>query len=85
MISITVPIGNRAFSLAFRMLDIGGGLTAEEKASAPVKLREYIGALVSSGERDPEKIARSAVCLLREFEQVARSISRGTSSLSVVP
>lgn len=85
MISVTVPIGNKAFSLAFRILEIGGGLTAEEKAAAPTKLKEYIDALVSSGERDPDKIARSAVCLVREFEQTARSIARRTSSLSVAP
>ena len=84
MVNVT-HISNTAFSLAYRTLEIGGGLTDVEKASAPAKIREYIDALVSSGERDPEKIAHTSVCLVREYEQIARSAARVHPRPSTAP
>jgi hypothetical protein len=51
-------------------------LTPHEKLHGPEKLRDYIEVLVSSGERDPEKIARSALGLMRQYEQIHRSYAR---------
>jgi hypothetical protein len=48
-------------------------LTAAEKNEGPIKLMEYIKALVLSGERDPRKICHSALCLMRNYEQINRS------------
>jgi hypothetical protein len=71
-----------AYNQAWSLLTGGGGLTPEEKADAPEKLRDYIGALVSAGETNPDKIARCAIGLVRQYEQILRSYSAIASPLS---
>jgi hypothetical protein len=51
-------------------------MTPDEKASGPGRLSWYIQIMVEVGERDPEKIARTAVGMLREYEQIMRSQAR---------
>ena len=51
-------------------------LSPDEKIYAPGKLRDYIKLLVATGERDIEKIATSAMGLIREYHQIARSQAR---------
>ena len=52
------------------------GLTPDEKISGPNKLRFYIQVLGEVGERDPSKIAKSALGMIREYEQIRRSKAR---------
>jgi hypothetical protein len=85
MSDITFDISDEAFALACQNHAAGALLSAEEMAAAPAKIREYIDALVSSGERDPEKIARTAVCLVREYEQISRSVARVAPCVGIVP
>lgn len=65
-----------SFAIAWKSFRAFVRLSQNENASAPRKLRQYIDALVVSGQRDSEKIAQSALGLLREYEQIARSRSR---------
>jgi hypothetical protein len=78
-------VAKAAYQVAWHSFVAFTGLTPDEKESAPRKLRQYIDALVSSGERDPEKIGHAALGLLREYEQITRSQARVTQSPSVVP
>jgi hypothetical protein len=42
----------------------------------PDKLRSYIQVLAEFGERDPSKIAKSALGMMRECEQIGHSKAR---------
>lgn len=65
-------VAETAFMLA-SALRSSERLSSGERADAPSKLRQYIDVLVESGERDIDKIALSALGLLREYEQIKRS------------
>ena len=65
-----------AYRIAWQEFILLPDLTPDEKMSGPSKLRHYIQILVLSGERDPKKIASSAMGLIREYEQIARSQAR---------
>jgi hypothetical protein len=52
------------------------GLMPGEKMSGPNKLRWYIQVMAEVGERDPSKIAKSALGMIREYEQIRRSKAR---------
>jgi hypothetical protein len=47
-----------------------------KKASGPEKLRSYINVLIDVGERDPFKIAKAALGMMREYEQILHSKAR---------
>lgn len=79
-LSIVQAAYRRAWSSYINLPD----LTPVERLMGPQKLRDYIEVLVSSGESDPEKIARSALGLVREYEQIHRSYAR-ISSPSIEP
>jgi hypothetical protein len=69
-------IARAAFEITWAEFQRFEQLTPDEKASGPRKLREYIEILVATGEQNPEKIARCALGLVREYEQIARSRGR---------
>jgi hypothetical protein len=73
-----------AYDLAWNKFAMFISLTLDEKASGPGKLREYINILVATGERNPQKIANSALGLVRKYEQIARSQAR-VASPSIEP
>ena len=77
--NVSIDVSESAYEIAWENLNASTFLTQDERLSAPQKIREYIDALVSSGERDPNKIARSALGLIREFEQIHRSEARVAS------
>lgn len=56
-------------------------LSADEIA-APSKFRQYIEVLVSSGESISEKIAKCALGMIREYNQIARSVARVSPRLA---
>ena len=65
-----------AYAIAWEEFTNSKGLTPDERASGPNKLRWYIQVLAEAGERDPEKIAVLALGMIREYEQIVRSKGR---------
>jgi hypothetical protein len=55
-----------AYEIAWREYCSVPGLTPHEKISGPNKLRWYIQVLAEVGERNPSKIAKSAVGMIRD-------------------
>jgi hypothetical protein len=53
--------------------------------SGPNKLRWYIQVLAEAGERDPEKIAKLASGMIREYDQIVRSKARVENVLHASP
>jgi hypothetical protein len=74
-----------AYAIAWKSFVTFTRLTQDEKESAPRKLSQFIDALINGGERDPEKVAQSALGLLREYEQICRSQARVNASPSIAP
>lgn len=79
MSDLSFDVATEACRMACANLNNCAILSKAERASAPLKIREYVDALVSSGESDPEKISRCALGLVREFEQISRSEARVNS------
>ena len=69
-------IQRRAYELAWHDFRVVPQLTPDEKASGPEKLRSYINVLIDVGERDPFKIAKAALGMMREYEQILHSKAR---------
>ena len=69
-------IQRRAYELAWHDFQVIPQLTPDEKASGPEKLRSYINVLIDVGERDPFKIAKAALGVMREYEQILHSKAR---------
>jgi hypothetical protein len=74
-----------SYAIAWKSFTTFVHLSPRGKRSASQKLREYIDVLVTTGERDPEKIGQASLGLLREYEQIIRSQARVTASPSLVP
>jgi hypothetical protein len=81
-----IEIERDAYELAWDEISALPDLTPHEKISAPHYLRRYIHIMIEVGERNPSKIAKASVAMLREYEQVLRSKARvldpPTSNLS---
>jgi hypothetical protein len=73
-------ISRSAYEIAWEYFRSAPAMTPDEKASGPARLRWYIQVMVEVGERDPSKIARAAIGMLREYEQVLRSQARVESA-----
>jgi hypothetical protein len=69
-------ITRSAYDIAWRDFSALPNLTPDEKASGPRRLYWYIRLMVEVGERDPAKIAKAAMGMLREYEQILRSQAR---------
>jgi hypothetical protein len=69
-------ISRSAYDIAWQDFCALPNLTPDEKASGPLRLRWYIRIMVEVGERDPAKIAKAAMGMLREYEQILRSQAR---------
>jgi hypothetical protein len=65
-----------AYEIAWERFICIPGLTPDEKMSGPDKLRAHIRLIVDAGESEPTKIAATAMGLLRQEEQIARSKAR---------
>ena len=57
-------------------------LVADERTVGANRLRWYIHLMTEMGERDPSKIARSALGMTRQYEQITRSKARVALSIS---
>jgi len=69
-------ISRSAYEIAWEEFRSAPSMTPDEKVSGPGRLRWYIQVMVEVGERDPAKIARAAIGMLREYEQILRSQAR---------
>jgi hypothetical protein len=69
-------ISRSAYEIAWVDFCSAPAMTPDEKVSGPDRLRWYIQVMVEVGERDPSKIARAAIGMLREYEQIMRSQAR---------
>jgi len=67
-----------SYEIAWQEYSTLPGLTPDEHMFGPDKLRSYIQVMADVGERDPIKIAKSALGMMREYEQVVRSKARVT-------
>jgi len=75
-IGAAAEISRTAYRIAWEDFCALPSLTPDEKASGPRQLRWYIHIMVEVGERDPSKIAKAAMGMLREYEQILRSQAR---------
>ena len=73
-------ISRSAYEIAWEEFRSAPAMTPDEKVSGPDRLRWYIQVMVEVGERDPSKIARAAIGMLREYEQILRSQARVESA-----
>jgi hypothetical protein len=71
-----VDLVRSSYEIAWREYSALPGLTPDENMFWPDKLRSYIQVMADEGEQDPIKIARSALGMVREYEQIARSKTR---------
>jgi hypothetical protein len=70
----TTNLHRRAYEIAWREFSpLCDSMTPDEKRAGPDRLHWYIELMIETGERDPLKIAKSSVGMLRQHEQVARS------------
>jgi hypothetical protein len=74
-----------AYAIAWQEFTNSKGLSPDERMSGPDKLRWYIQLLAEAGERDPEKIAKLALGMIREYEQIVRSKARVESARHASP
>jgi hypothetical protein len=59
-------------------------LSLQEREAGPTRLMAYVKALVNSGERDPQRICHSALCLMRGHEQLNRSKERVGKNAEII-
>ena len=83
--SAQVDFLGTAYAIAWHEFANLKGLTPDEKMSGPNKLRLYIQILAEAGEREPEKIAKLALGMMREYEQIVRSKARVENALHASP
>ena len=62
-----------SYEIAWQEYSTLPGLTPDEHMFGPDRLRSYIQVMADVGERDPIKIARSALGMMRQYEQIVRS------------
>ena len=72
----TAEITQSAYELAWQEFINFAGLSVDERRTGTNQLRWYIRLMIAIGERDSSKIARSALGMTRQYEQITRSKSR---------
>ena len=77
-VSDMADVKRSAYEVAWREFCALPGLTPDERVSGPNMLRWYIQVMTEVGERDPSKIARAAIGMMREYQQILRSKARLT-------
>jgi hypothetical protein len=73
----TTDLHRRAYEIAWRdFSSLCDSMTPDEKGAGPDRLHWYIEVMIETGERDPLKIAKASIGMLRQHEQIARSKAR---------
>ncbi len=70
-----------AYEKAWKEFSHFPNLTPDEKIMGPGRLHSYIAATVDAGQRDPAEIASLALGVIRQEEQIARSMARISGTL----
>ena len=65
-----------AYAIAWNEFNNIETMTPDEIMYGPSRLRWYIQIMAEVGERDPQRIARAALGMVREYEQILRSRAR---------
>ena len=76
-------IRRSSYEAAWREFCSLPGLTPDEKVNGPNMLHWYIQVMIEVGERDPSKIAKAAIGMMREYEQILRSKARLTCAAAI--
>src|SRR5262245_31684010 len=77
MESGTTDLHRRAYEIAWHEFSsLCVSMTPDEKRAGPDRLHWYTEVMIETGERDPLKIAKASVGMLRQHEQIARSKAR---------
>jgi hypothetical protein len=74
--SASADVARAAYEIAWQEFINLTGLSADERRTGPNQLRWYIRLMTAVGERDPSKIARSALSMTRQYKQIKRSEAR---------
>ena len=72
----TTAIVHTAYEIAWHEFINLAGLSDDERRTGTKQLRWYIRLMAAVGERNPSKIASSALGMTRQYEQITRSKSR---------
>lgn len=72
----TATIAQCAYDIAWKNFVEIRDFTSSESAKGPNQLRLYVNMLVVADQCDPVKIAASALGMVREYDQIARSRER---------
>lgn len=78
----TVDVARAAYKSAWQEFINLTALSADERTVGANRLRWYIHLMTEVGERDPSKIARSALGMTRQYEQITRSKARVALDIS---
>ncbi len=81
----TAELLSQAYTIAWKEFRGSESLTPNELLCGPNRLRWYVQIMIEVGERDPEKIAKAALGMLREYEQILRSRARVTTHPPIAP
>jgi hypothetical protein len=71
----SAEITHGAYEIAWQEFTNFAGLSVDVRRMGN-QLRWYIRLMIAVGERDPSKIAKSALGMTRQYEQITRSKSR---------
>lgn len=74
--SASSGVARAAYEVAWQEFIKLTGLSADERRTGQNQLRWYIRLMTAVGERDPSKIARSALGMMRQYKQITRSKAR---------
>ena len=78
----TADVARAAYESAWQEFINLTALSADERTVGANRLRWYIRLMTEVGERDPSKIARSALGMTRQYEQITRSKARVALNIS---
>jgi hypothetical protein len=81
----TAELLTQAYTIAWKEFRGSESLTRDELLYGPNRLRWYVQIMVDVGERDPDKIAKAALGMLREYEQILRSRARVATQPLIAP
>lgn len=81
----SVDLEREAYAIAWEEFNRIETMTPDEILYGPQRLRWYIQILCEVGERDPDKIARAALGMVREYEQILRSRARVGGEQPIAP
>jgi hypothetical protein len=71
-----ITLAKTAYEIAWQQFTATVGLSPDELALGPSRIRQFIEISITGGETDPARVAASALGLLRQGEQILQSKAR---------